>query len=273
MRERHHLVPGLASIVVGNRPDSLAYLRLKHRAAEKCGFQCFKIELPHDTREEEVRDTIATLNSSPHCHGIVVQLPLPRHLHECRIVPTIDPAKDVDGVLPIHIGLLHHTTQEPLFLPCTPAGIMEILRAHSVPIAGTRATVIGRSNIVGAPMAALLLQANATVTTVHSSTPVEDIRQLLGWSDIVVSAAGSPGLVRGEWLKSGSTVIDVGSSPVPDCTRKTGFRFVGDVDFDSAKHTAGLLSPVPGGVGPMTIAMLLKNTLKSFKRSICMHNP
>lgn len=261
-------VPGLAAILVGERKDSQTYVRLKHKAAAECGFHSFNVELPEDTTQEQLEEEIAKLNKDPRCHGIIVQLPLPKHINEHAALEKIAVDKDADALLPINVGLLHSKGREPLFLPCTPAGVIQLLLRSGVAIAGKRAVVLGRSNIVGAPVAAMLMQENATVTIVHSATPKEVIAQLVGEADIVVAAMGKPGFVQGEWIKEGAAVIDVGTTPVDDPSKKAGYRLAGDVCFEAASQRAGWISPVPGGVGPMTIAMLLRNTLKGFKKSV-----
>lgn len=265
LKAKHQKVPGFAAIIVGERKDSQTYVRLKYKAAAECGYQSFNVELPESATQEDVEHAVEALNGNAECHGIIVQLPLPPHINEHKALLQIHPDKDVDAALPINVGLLHCKGVDPLFLPCTPAGIIEMLQRSGIPIAGRRAVVLGRSNIVGAPVAALLMEHNATVTIVHSGTPLSDIEEIVCKSDIVVSAIGKPGFVKGSWLKQGAAVIDVGTTPVDDPSKKAGYRLAGDVDFETAKERAGFLSPVPGGVGPMTIAMLLRNTLRGFK--------
>lgn len=268
LKSKYNRVPGFAAIIVGERKDSQTYVRLKYKAANECGYQSFNVELPESATQEQLEQAIDNLNRNADCHGIIVQLPLPSHIHEHSALRKISPDKDVDAALPVNVGLLHCKGVDPLFLPCTPAGIIEMLQRSDIPIAGKRAVVLGRSNIVGAPVAALLMEHNATVTIVHSGTPLGDIEDIVRHSDIVVSAIGKPEFVKGDWLKEGAAVIDVGTTPVNDPTKKAGHRLAGDVDFESAKTRAGFLSPVPGGVGPMTIAMLLRNTLRAFKASV-----
>lgn len=267
LRARIGRVPGLASVIVGDRKDSETYVRLKHKAAVECGFHSFNIALPAEATHEEVAESIHRLNNNEDCNGIIVQLPLPPHLVEHDILECISPIKDADALLPINVGLLHSRGREPLFLPCTPAGVIELLKRSNVAIAGARAVVLGRSNIVGAPLAALLTRHDATVTVVHSRTSIEDIKNIVGSADIVVSAMGKPRFVRGEWIKCGAAVIDVGTTPVVDASKKSGYHLEGDVCFDEAVERAGCITPVPGGVGPMTIALLLHNTLKGFKHA------
>ncbi|KAG5476337.1 hypothetical protein LSCM1_04039 [Leishmania martiniquensis] len=261
-------VPGLASIIVGQRKDSQKYVQLKHQAAAEVGIGSFNIELPEDVSQEELEAKIEELNRDPNCHGIIVQLPLPKHLNESTAVEKVHPSKDADALLPINIGLLHCKGREPPFTPCTAKGIVVLLKRCGIAVAGKRAVVMGRSNIVGAPVAALLMSENATVTIVHSGTPVEDMIDYLRTADIVIAAMGKPGYVKGEWIKEGAAVVDVGTTPVADPSKKAGYRLVGDVCFEEAAARAGWISPVPGGVGPMTIAMLLSNTLEGFKASV-----
>jgi 5,10-methylene-tetrahydrofolate dehydrogenase/methenyl tetrahydrofolate cyclohydrolase len=264
-QERGVDAPGLAVVIVGERKDSQTYVRLKEEAAKEVGMQSTKIELPADIPQERLVEVVRELNSNPSVHGILVQLPLPSHIDESEVLDQISPQKDVDGLHPLNVGLMHSKKRPAYHLPCTPLGCIELLKRSGVQIAGKHAVVVGRSNIVGLPVSHLLLQENATVTIVHSKTvnPAETVKR----ADIVVSAAGQAGLVRGDWIKPGAAVIDVGTNAVTDTTKKAGFRLVGDVNFDEAKEVAGFITPVPGGVGPMTIAMLLSNTLNSFKRA------
>ena len=253
--------PGLATVLVGDNPASQVYVRMKRRACEEVGFASFGYHLPATASQEEVEALIRELNQNPEVHGILVQLPLPRHLDEERILSLIDLHKDVDGFHPINIGRLAQKGRKPLFVPCTPAGVMVLLEEAGVNLDGARAVVLGRSNIVGMPMALLLIRANATVTVCHSHTrnlPEETRR-----ADVLIAAVGRPRMVKGDWVKPGAVVIDVGVNRVEDPTAPKGYRLVGDVDFDEVREVAGVLTPVPGGVGPMTIAMLLKNTLRA----------
>lgn len=268
LKGKYNRVPGLAAVIVGERKDSETYVRLKHKAAEECGYKSFKVSLPDSVSQEELENSIEELNKNEDCHGIIVQLPLPSHINEHAALLKIRQEKDADAALPVNVGLLHTKGVTPPFLPCTPAGIIEMLNSANIPISGKRAVVLGRSNIVGAPVAALLMNCNATITVVHSATPVEDIKEIVEKSDIVVSAMGKPSFVKGEWIKEGAAVIDVGTTPVDDLSRKAGYRLEGDVEFQVAKERAGFISPVPGGVGPMTIAMLLRNTLNGFKAAV-----
>ncbi|KAJ3693960.1 hypothetical protein LUZ60_009440 [Juncus effusus] len=264
MREATGTVPGLAVILVGARKDSQTYVRNKKKACEAVGIKSYEANLPEDCTENEVLRHIEEFNKDPSVHGILVQLPLPRHMNEERILTGVSIEKDVDGFHPLNIGRLAMQGRDPLFVPCTPKGCMELLKRYGIEVKGKRAVVIGRSNIVGMPAAMLLQKANATVSMVHSYTknPEEITRQ----ADIVISAAGVANLVRGSWLKPGAVVIDVGINAVDDAESKRGYRLVGDVCFEEASKIASYITPVPGGVGPMTIAMLLSNTLLSAKR-------
>ena len=258
--------PGLAVIIVGSRKDSQTYVRLKQKAAEECGFISTVIELPETSTTEEVVTKVQQLNASAAIHGMIVQLPLPSHVNEAHVLEQISPSKDVDGLHPTNVGLLHTRGKAPFFVPCTPLGIMELLKRSNVVVSGKRAVVIGRSNIVGLPVAQLLLQANATVTICHSKTVrIEDV---VREAEIVIAACGQRELIRGSWLRPCAAVIDVGTNAVTDDTKKAGYRLVGDVHFDEAKAVASCITPVPGGVGPMTIAMLLNNTMTGYKRSL-----
>jgi len=264
MKDAIGIVPGLAVILVGSRKDSQTYVRNKKKACEAVGIKSYEVNLPEDSSEEEVIKHIASFNSDPSVHGILVQLPLPRHMNDENILNAVSIEKDVDGFHPLNIGRLAMQGRDPFFVPCTPKGCMELLHRYGVEIKGKRAVVIGRSNIVGMPAALLLQKANATVSIVHSQTknPEEITRQ----ADIVIAAVGVANLVRGNWIKPGAAIIDVGINPVDDPESPRGYRLVGDVCYEEASKVAGAITPVPGGVGPMTIAMLLSNTLESAKR-------
>ena len=253
-REKTGIQPGLAVILVGNDPASEVYVRNKGIQAKEVGFASLEYKLPADTSQEALLAKVAALNADPKVHGILVQLPLPKHLDADAVLNTITPDKDVDGFPPVNVGRLW--TGNPVSIPCTPLGCSLILRDRLGDLAGKRAIVIGRSNIVGKPMAALLLAANATVTIAHSRSP--DLPALCREADIVIAAVGKAQLVKGDWLKPGAIVLDVGINRIAD-GEKT--RLVGDVDFASATAVAGAITPVPGGIGPMTIACLLRNTL------------
>jgi len=245
--------PGLAVVLVGQNPASQVYVRMKRKACEKAGIVSFAHDLPADASEEALLELISKLCADVSVHGILVQLPLPEHIDEMRVLEAIDPAKDVDGFHPLNVGFLG--LGEPCLQPCTPAGIMELIESTGTKIEGKRACVIGRSNIVGKPVAMMLLARNATVTICHSKTP--DIAQEVGRADIVVAAVGRPGFVKGEWIKPGAVVIDVGTNRLSDGS------LTGDVEFAGARERARAITPAPGGVGPMTIAMLLKNTVEA----------
>jgi 5,10-methylene-tetrahydrofolate dehydrogenase/methenyl tetrahydrofolate cyclohydrolase len=219
--------------------------------------------LPGDATQEEVEELVRGLNADPAINGILVQLPMPKHIDEERVLSLINIEKDVDGFSPINIGRLAQKGRDPLFVPCTPYGCIYLLEQAGVQIEGANAVVLGRSNIVGMPAALLLVGKNATVTVVHSRT--RDLPGVVRQADILIAAIGRTQMVRGDWIKPGAAVIDVGINEIPDATKKSGKRLVGDVNFEEAKEVAGCITPVPGGVGPMTIAMLMKNTLKAAK--------
>eukprot|EP00897_Mesotaenium_endlicherianum_P007148 jgi/Mesen1/6461/ME000033S05755 len=259
-------VPGLGVVIVGERKDSQTYVRMKRKACEKAGISSFEKSLPGDASQEDVLAAVQEYNADVNVHGILVQLPLPAHIDEEAVLSEVSLEKDVDGFHPINIGKLAMKGRQPLFVPCTPEGCVELLLRSGIPIAGKRAVVVGRSNIVGMPAAMLLLERDATVTVVHSRTP--DPQAIVREADIVIAAAGRAEMIKGDWIKPGAAVIDVGINPVDDATKKAGYRLVGDVDYEDARQVAGWITPVPGGVGPMTIAMLLKHTLTSAQRSI-----
>jgi methylenetetrahydrofolate dehydrogenase (NADP+)/methenyltetrahydrofolate cyclohydrolase len=249
--------PGLAVILAGDDPASHVYVNSKTRLAREIGFAAELIQLPADTTEERVLAEVARLNARDEIDGILVQLPLPAGVNTLRVMAAIDPAKDVDGLHALNAGLLSQGAEG--LIPCTPLGCMKIIESIVPDLTGQHAVVIGSSNIVGKPMAALLLEARATVTMTHIHT--RDTRFVCRGADILVSAVGKPGLVRGDWIKPRAVVIDVGTTRV--AKPEGGYRIVGDVDFEEAKHVAGAITPVPGGVGPMTIACLMENTLKA----------
>jgi methylenetetrahydrofolate dehydrogenase (NADP+)/methenyltetrahydrofolate cyclohydrolase len=251
--------PGLATVLVGEDPASQSYVKSKHKACEQVSVLSFSYVLPAIISQHEVESLILTLDADPRVNGILVQLPLPKGLDEEKILSKISISKDVDGFHPINIGRLAQKGREPSFVPCTPAGIMVLLQQTHTILEGKHAIVLGRSNIVGMPVALLLVKANATVTICHSRT--EDLPTVMRSGDIVVAAVGKPEMVRGSWVKPGAVVIDVGINRVEDQTKEKGYRMVGDVAFNEVKEVASYISPVPGGVGPMTIAMLLQNTL------------
>jgi 5,10-methylene-tetrahydrofolate dehydrogenase/methenyl tetrahydrofolate cyclohydrolase len=259
-------VPGLATVLVGTRKDSQTYVKMKKRACKKAGIASFGHDLPEDISREELLKIVLDLNANPDVHGILVQLPLPDHIDEETILSAVSLEKDVDGFHPINIGRLSMKRRDPLFVPCTPKGCIELLDRTGVEIEGKRAVVLGRSNIVGLPAAMLLLHRNATVTICHSRTG--DLSSVVREADILVAAVGRAEMVRGDWVKPGAVVIDVGMNSVDDPNSEKGYRLTGDVAFDEVKEVASAITPVPGGVGPMTIAMLLNNTLHSAKQLI-----
>jgi methylenetetrahydrofolate dehydrogenase (NADP+)/methenyltetrahydrofolate cyclohydrolase len=241
-----HSAPGLATVLVG-----------------EAGIQSFGFNLPASSTQEEVEALVRQLNADPKVNGILVQLPLPAGLDEERVLREIKIEKDVDGFHPLNIGRLAQKGRDPLFIPCTPYGCMVLLEEAGVKLSGAKAVVLGRSNIVGMPVALLLVRADATVTICHSRT--KDLPAVVREADVLVAAIGKPEMVRGDWVKPGAVVIDVGINRVEDATRPKGYRLVGDVAFDEVKEVASWITPVPGGVGPMTIAMLLQNTLRAAK--------
>ncbi|KAI8081596.1 formate--tetrahydrofolate ligase-domain-containing protein [Halteromyces radiatus] len=256
--------PHVAVVQVGRREDSSVYVRMKQKAAEEAGIQFTHEKLPDSITQQELLERVKQLNEDYRVHGILVQMPLPSHINEATIIEAIDYQKDVDGFHGLNIGNMVKKQAQPLFLPCTPKGVMELLKSTGISIQGKSAVVVGRSDIVGVPVAHLLVAANATVTICHSKT--QDMDQIVKTADILVVAIGNPQFIKGEWIKPGAIVIDVGTNPIPDPSKKSGTRLVGDVDFDQAKEVAGILTPVPGGVGPMTVAMLMENVNISAKR-------
>ena len=265
LKQEKGVTPGLAVILVGNNPASVSYVTAKEKACAEAGMASREIRLPEGTKAKELVDTIRSLNSDPSIHGILVQLPLPKHISEKEVIDAISPDKDVDGFTPVNVGRM--MIGEKCFLPCTPHGIIKLIEFAGMDIAGKHAGVIGRSNIVGKPVAALLArrETNATVTLCHTGTP--DIARFTREADIVVVATGRPGTLTGDMLKKGAVVIDVGVNRIEDPSKPKGFRLVGDADFESCSAVASAITPVPGGVGPMTITMLLWNTLESARRA------
>lgn len=261
------VTPGLAVILVGDNPASVSYVTAKEKACREAGMYSREIRLPAETPEQVVVETVRALNADPAIHGILVQLPLPKGISEKKVVDAIAAEKDVDGFTPVNVGRM--LIGEDCFLPCTPHGIVKLIEVTGMDIAGKHAVVIGRSNIVGKPVAALLSRkgphANATVTLCHTGTP--DLSVYTKTADVVVVAAGRPNTLTGDMLKPGAVVIDVGVNRVPDATKPKGYRLCGDADFASCAEVAAAITPVPGGVGPMTITMLLWNTLESARKA------
>jgi len=255
--------PGLATVLVGDNPASQVYVRMKQKACAEVGIESFGRELPNTATQEQVENLVAELNADPDVNGILVQLPLPTGLDEEKVLSTINIEKDVDGFHPLNIGRLAQKGRDPLFVPATPEGVIYLLEKELNSLEGLNAVVLGRSNIVGMPTALLLVRANATVTICHSHT--RDLAEKVRQADIIIAAIGRASMVRGDWIKPGAIVIDVGTNRVEDPTKRRGYRLDGDVAFDEAREVAGAITPVPGGVGPMTIAMLLKNTLRAAK--------
>lgn len=257
--------PGLATVLVGENPASETYVRMKRKACAELGIDSFGHELPEDSSQEEVETLVKELNEDPKVHGILVQLPLPAGLDEEAILRAISIEKDVDGFHPVNMGRLAQKGREPLFVPCTPAGCIVLLKRAGAELEGARAVVAGRSNIVGMPAALLLVKENATVTICHSRT--KNLADRCREADVLIAAIGRAEMIKGDWIKPGAYVIDVGTNRVDDPTKKRGYRLTGDVAFEEAKEVAAAITPVPGGVGPMTITGLLQNTLRSAQRS------
>ena len=271
IKEKHGVVPGLVTILIGENPASMSYVTLKIKTANRLGFSEIQDSQPEDISEEDLLALVEKYNNDDNIHGILVQLPLPKHINDKKVLNAIDPDKDVDGFHPVNVGRLMIGGDEVRFPPCTPAGIQQMIVRSGVETSGAEVVVVGRSNIVGKPIANMMLQkgdgANSTVTVVHTRT--KDLEGHCKRADILIVAAGVPGLVKPEWIKPGACVIDVGVNRVGEkISEKTGKKIAilkGDVDFDEAKEIAGSITPVPGGVGPMTVTMLMVNTLKSLK--------
>lgn len=266
MKAEYGQVPGLATVLVGERKDSQTYVRMKKKACAEVGITSFGHDLPAAIGQADLLKIVQDLNANPDVHGILVQLPLPDHIDDEEILGAVNLDKDVDGFHPINIGRLSMKRRDPLFVPCTPKGCIELLDRTGVAIEGKRAVVLGRSNIVGLPVAMLLLHRNATLTICHSRT--QNLPDVVRQADILIAAVGRAEMVRGDWIKPDAVVIDVGVNAVDDPTREKGYRLTGDVAFDEAKEVASAITPVPGGVGPMTIAMLLRNTTDSARRAL-----
>ena len=264
---RDGIVPGLGVILVGEDPASQSYVKAKERACEEIGLFSDDNRLPADASQQELMAIVEKINNDPKINGILVQLPLPKHLNEAEVLLAIDPDKDVDGFHPMNVGRM--VVGEKAFLPCTPHGVIQLLLRSGVKIEGADIVIVGRSNIVGKPVANMLIQknkmGNATVTVCHTRT--KNLAEHTRRADIIIAAAGRPDTITADMVKDGVVVIDVGVNRVEDSTKKKGYRLVGDVDFEAVKEKAGLITPVPGGVGPMTITMLLYNTVESAKRA------
>lgn len=257
--------PALAVILAGDNPASLTYVSAKKKACDEAGMICRDITLPGSVSQKELLEKVSQLNSDPSVDGILVQLPLPKGLDEQLITRSIDPAKDVDGFCPENIGRL--LLGEKTFVPCTPKGIMRLLDEYRIPTESADVCIVGRSNIVGKPLAALFMQRGRDATVTVCNTHTKDLDAHVRRADIVIAAVGRPGTITADMVKEGATVIDVGINRIPDSTKKSGFRLVGDVDYDAVEPRAAAITPVPGGVGPMTIAMLLENTVEA----ACLH--
>ena len=268
MQEKHGVTPGLAVVLVGDDPASAVYVRNKRRACEQAGLFSDAAYLPATAAEDEILATVHRFNEDPRVHGILVQLPLPGGINRHRVIEAINPDKDVDGIHPYNLGKL--LQGRPVFAPCTPSGVVELLLRNGHDPEGANVAICGRSEIVGKPLAALLMQrtrgGNATVTVCHTRT--RDLAEVTRSADIVVAAIGQPQAITAEMVKEGAVVIDVGINRVPDPSARRGYRLVGDVEFESVSRKAAAITPVPGGVGPMTIAMLLRNTLTAARISI-----
>lgn len=260
--------PHLAAVLVGHDGGSETYVANKVKACEQCGFKSTLIRREADVTEEEVLDIVRQLNDDTDVDGFIVQLPLPKHISEQKIIEAIDPKKDVDGFHPINVG--RQSIGLPCFHSATPAGILELLKRYNIETSGKHCVVLGRSNIVGKPIATLMMQkaypGNATVTVCHSATP--DIKEICRQADIIIAALGVPGFVTADMVKPGAVIIDVGTTRVPDASKKSGFRLSGDVDFENVAPLCSFITPVPGGVGPMTIASLMQNTLLAGSKAI-----
>ncbi len=259
------ITAGLATVLVGENPASKLYVSMKQKMCADLGMNAASYHPDGNISQDELLALIKSLAIDPKIHGILVQLPLPAHIDQETVLSAIPIEKDVDGFHPINVGRLAMKGREPLFVPCTPLGCMELIESAGTKIEGARAVVLGRSNIVGLPAAFLLVHRNATVTICHSRT--QNLPDIVRQADILVAAIGKARFVKGDWIKPGATVIDVGTNQIEDATKKSGYRLVGDVDFDAAKEVAGAITPVPGGVGPMTIAMLMQNTVNAAKRA------
>ena len=269
LKNEHNIIPGLAVVLVGEDPASQVYVRNKHASTVEVGMNSYEHRLSADTSEVDLLNLIDQLNTDPKVHGILCQLPLPKHLDEELVINSIIPEKDVDGFHISNVGML--STGQKSMVPCTPLGCLMMLRDHHGSLSGLNAVVVGRSNIVGKPMANLLLRDSCTVTIAHSRT--KNIEAICKTADIVIAAVGRPEMITADWIAKGATVIDVGINRIPHPEKEGKFKLVGDVDFKSASTKAGAITPVPGGVGPMTIACLLANTLTACCRSNNLNEP
>lgn len=259
------ITPGLATVLVGENPASVSYVKSKRETSAELGIRSFPYTLAKDVSQAEVIKLVQDLSANPEVHGILVQLPLPSHIDEKTVLAAVAVNKDVDGFHPINIGELGMKGRVPAFAPCTPSGVIELLKRTDVKLSGANAVVLGRSNIVGLPVALLLLRNDSTVTVCHSRS--QNLPEICRRADILVAAIGKPRFVTADMVKPGAVVIDVGVNRIEDPTKKSGFRLVGDCDFDAVKNVASAITPVPGGVGPMTIAMLMANTLQAAQRA------
>ena len=266
LKTKYGVTPGLATVLVGENPASKTYVGMKQKKSQELGMFSIGSHLPADISQDELVKIIRGYAEDPKIHGILVQLPLPGHLDQETVLSAVPIEKDVDGFHPINVGRLAMKNRDPMFVPCTPAGCIVLIDSVGTKIEGARAVVLGRSNIVGLPAAFLLVHRNATVTICHSKT--QNLPDIVRQADIIVAAIGRAQFVKADWIKPGATVIDVGTNSIPDATKKSGFRQVGDVDYEPAKEVAGSITPSPGGVGPMTIAMLMRNTCDSAKRKV-----
>lgn len=260
IKKKYKKTPHLAVILVGDNPASQIYVKIKERRSQETGMKFSLLKFNTTTSEKKVIDKIEELNKSKTIHGFIVQLPLPKKFNEKKIIQCINPDKDVDGLHPINLGNL--VQNEEVFVPCTPAGTIELIKSTSKNLSGLKAVIVGRSNIVGKPISFLLLKEHCTVTICHSRT--KKLPSEVKNADILVAAIGQPEFIKGNWIKKNAIVIDVGINRIDDKTKPKGYRIVGDVEFNKAKQNASFITPVPGGVGPMTVALLLKNTLKAF---------
>lgn len=266
LQEKHDVTPGLGVILVGDDPASAMYVRMKQRRCEKSGMVSYSNIMPADSTQDEVIAAVRAYNDDPKVHGILIQLPMPDHIDEEDVLKEVSLGKDVDGFHPLNIGRLAMKGRKPTFTPATPTGCMTLIAEAGIETSGKTAVVLGRSNIVGMPMSLMLTHANATVTVCHSRTP--DIAAVVKEADILVAAIGKAEFVKGDWIKPGAVVIDVGTNKVDAPDTEKGYKWVGDVDFEAAKEVAGAITIVPGGVGPLTIASLIQNTLKAAKMSV-----